>query len=536
MDFVCHEGEGSGEISVKTALISVYDKTGIVEFSRKLIQMGVKLISTGGTCQLLEKEHIPVTNISEVTEFPEIMNGRVKTLHPKIYGGLLGVRDNADHAIAMREYGLESIDLAVVNLYPFEESRYRDDYQTIVENIDIGGPSMIRAAAKNHAYVTVLTDPRDYSLFLSEVDHNNGKIRRNFRTKMAFQAFSRTAAYDAEICNWFANSEHEDFPHYLNITGVKQQEMRYGENPHQKAALYVTSEKKLGIAHANLLQGKPLSYNNVSDLDAAYELVSEFSPKDCAVCVIVKHANPCGVAMSDTPMEAYRRALACDPVSAFGGIVAFNREVDQEVAAEIIKIFTEVVIAPGISKEAERIISEKPNMRFLKTCEVSDPRASGMLLKTVTGGILVQTRDNSVVDDQQLTIVTKRHPSAQELNDMKFAFKVVKHVKSNAVVYAKGGCSVGICSGQTSRVDSTRFAAMKSEDISRKSGIKAMTRGSVIASEAFYPFPDGLLEAIKAGVTAVIQPGGSIRDSKIIEIADQHDIAMIFTGTRHFRH
>ncbi|AHA27415.1 bifunctional phosphoribosylaminoimidazolecarboxamide formyltransferase/IMP cyclohydrolase [Candidatus Liberibacter americanus] len=525
-------------VSVNTALISVHNKTGIVEFAKRLISYGVKIISTGGTCQLLEKENIPVINISDITGFPEIMDGRVKTLHPNIYGALLCVRDNKDHIISMKEYGLEPIDLVVVNLYPFEESCNKDDYQQIVENIDIGGPSMIRAAAKNHAYVTVLTNPTDYSPFLDEIDSNNGKTFLDFRTKMASKAFARTASYDSTIYNWFSRSEKEDFPQYLNITAVKQQEMRYGENPHQKAALYSTiAGKRSGVANASLLQGKKLSYNNISDLDAACELVSEFHPDDCAACVIVKHANPCGVAIADTTVEAYLRALASDPVSAFGGIIAFNQILNQDTASEIIKIFTEAVIATNISKEAEIIISKKPNMRFLNISELPDPRVSEMMFKTVAGGLLVQTRDNIMADDQELKVVTKRFPTPQEISDMKFAFKVVKHVKSNAVVYAKEGRTVGIGAGQTSRVDSTRFAAIKSEGISINSGNhKITTHGSVIASEAFYPFPDGILSAIKSGVTAVIQPGGSVRDDEIIEIADHNDIAMVFTGIRHFRH
>ncbi|MBY7648962.1 MAG: bifunctional phosphoribosylaminoimidazolecarboxamide formyltransferase/inosine monophosphate cyclohydrolase [Candidatus Liberibacter europaeus] len=536
MDLSCKKDYGQDEILVKTVLISVHNKTGIVEFARKLLSWDIDLISTGGTCKLLEKENIPVKNISELTGFPEMMDGRVKTLHPKIYGSILNVRDNPDHVVAMREHGLKSIDLVVVNLYPFEKSCHQDDYRTIVENIDIGGPSMIRAAAKNHEYVTVLTDPMDYPLCLAEMSSNNGKILRAFRTKMASQAFSRTAAYDTAIYNWFANSDNEEFPKYLNITGVKKQEMRYGENPHQKAALYSKIEQRSGIVNATLLQGKQLSYNNISDLDAAYELVSEFNADDSAACVIVKHANPCGVAIADTSVEAYLRALECDPVSAFGGIIAFNRELDQDVASEIIKVFTEAVIAPSISKEAEIVISQKPNMRFLKTSELPDPRISGMVIKTVLGGMLVQTRDNSVVDDQELKVVTKRCPTPQELNDMKFAFKVVKHVKSNAVVYAKEGRTVGIGAGQTSRLDSTRFAAIKSEEISLQVGKSITTVESVVASEAFYPFPDGILELIKAGATAVIQPGGSIRDSEIIELADKNNIAMVFTGIRHFRH
>ncbi|XCD69467.1 bifunctional phosphoribosylaminoimidazolecarboxamide formyltransferase/IMP cyclohydrolase [Candidatus Liberibacter asiaticus] len=532
-----HRKDGDhGEIAVKTALISVHNKTGVVEFASRLLSRGIKIISTGGTCQLLEEEGIPVTSVFDITKFPEIMGGRVKTLHPKIYGGVLSIRDNPAHMKFMQDHELESIDLVVVNLYPFEESFCReDDYYTMVENIDIGGPSMIRAAAKNHDYVTILTNPQDYPLFLAEMDVNNGKIPYNFRKKMARQAFSRTASYDTAICRWLANAESENFPDYLNITAVKKQEMRYGENPHQKAALYSTPEKKSGIAHAVLVQGKPLSYNNINDLDAAFELVSEFRSQDCAACVIVKHMNPCGVATADTLVEAYRRALSCDPISAFGGIIAFNREVDQEVAKEVIKVFTEAIIAPTLSEEAADVLAKKPSMRFLKTSSLLDFHGEEIVLKTVSGGILVQTRDN-VVDNKELTVVTKRSPTDQELRDMKFAFKVVKHVKSNAVVYAKDGRTVGIGSGQTSRVDSTRFAAIKAHNISAQADVKSMTNGSVIASEAFYPFPDGIVEAIKAGVTAVIQPGGSVRDSEAITVADQHGIAMVFTGIRHFRH
>ncbi|QTP64400.1 bifunctional phosphoribosylaminoimidazolecarboxamide formyltransferase/IMP cyclohydrolase [Candidatus Liberibacter africanus] len=524
------------EVSVKTALISVHNKTGIVEFARRLLSWGIRIISTGGTCQLLEEANIPVVNVADVTKFPEIMGGRVKTLHPKIYGGILGVRDNPQHMMDMRDHGMGAIDLVVANLYPFEESCYKkDDYCAIVENIDIGGPSMIRAAAKNHDYVTVLTNPRDYSLFLDEMDSNNGKVLRGFRKKMAQQAFSRTASYDTAICQWLSNSDDEVFPDYLNITAVKKQEMRYGENPHQKAALYSTGEQTCGIVGAQLVQGKQLSYNNINDLDAAFELVSEFNSQDCAACVIVKHMNPCGVAISDTLVEAYRQALACDTTSAYGGIVAFNREVDQEVAREVIKIFTEAIIAPKISQEAGVVISEKPKMRFLKTSGLLDPYSGSVVLRKVAGGLLLQTRDN-MMGDQELHVVTKRSPTDQELSDMKFAFKVVKHVKSNAVVYAKEGRTVGIGSGQTSRVDATRFAAIKAHNLSTQIGVQSVTRGSVIASEAFYPFPDGVLEAVKAGVTAIIQPGGSMRDSEVVAAADQHDIAMVFTGVRHFRH
>ncbi|MBA5723639.1 bifunctional phosphoribosylaminoimidazolecarboxamide formyltransferase/IMP cyclohydrolase [Candidatus Liberibacter sp.] len=537
MDLPYKKAGFSDGILIKTALISVYDKSGILELACELNSRGIKIISTGGTCQLLKKEHIPVVNISEITKFPEIMGGRVKTLHPKIYGSLLGVQSDPEHVMAMREHELEPIDLVVVNLYPFEEVfRRGDDYQAIIENIDIGGPSMIRAAAKNHAYVTVLTNPEDYSQCLSEMDSHDGKTLLEFRKKMAGQAFSMTAAYDKMICDWFTNTSKEDFPEQLNIKGTIQQKMRYGENPHQRAALYVSEESRAGVTNATLLQGKQLSYNNIADLDAAYELVAEFHPDDCAACVIVKHANPCGVAIAKTPVEAYRRALACDPVSAFGGVVAFNKALDQATAREVIKNFTEAVIAPGISKESEIVISEKPNMRFLKASGLPDPLFPGVSLKTVAGGLLLQTRDNVMVDSQEFKIMTKRHPSPQELEDMKFSLKIVKHVKSNAIVYGREGRTIGIGAGQMSRVDSACFAIKKAEEIAMRLGVESPMRGSVVASEAFYPFPDGVLVAIKAGVTAIIQPGGSIRDSEVISVADQHNIAMIFTGIRHFRH
>ncbi|AGA65224.1 IMP cyclohydrolase / Phosphoribosylaminoimidazolecarboxamide formyltransferase [Liberibacter crescens BT-1] len=525
-------------VPIKTALLSVYDKRGIVDFARALHERGIQLISTGGTYNLIMTEKIPVMNISDFTEFPEIMDGRVKTLHPKVYGGLLCIRDDENHIITMNEHDLQEIDLVVSNLYPFEKiCREQSDYQLIIENIDIGGPTMIRAAAKNHAYVTVLTDPEDYPQFLSELNENNGGTVYNFRQKMAAKAFARTALYDTMIFNWFENFSNINPSRDYTIGGHLLQEMRYGENPHQKAAFYATGEHRPGVTTAVSVQGKQLSYNNINDADAAYELVAEFHPSLEPACVIVKHSNPCGVAVALTCVEAYRRALACDPISAFGGVVAFNCDLDAETAREVVKLFTEVIIAPVISKEAKEIFAEKPNIRLLEVGGLPDPHSLGTLVKTVAGGFLIQTRDNSILEDQKFEIVTKRFPTRQEIEDMKIAFRVVKHVKSNAIVYVKEKCTVGIGAGQMSRVDSARIAGMKAKEASRVMGLKeSLTLGAVVASDAFYPFADGLLEAIKIGVTAVIQPGGSMRDSEVIEMADNHNIAMIFTGIRNFRH
>ncbi|MBY5425500.1 bifunctional phosphoribosylaminoimidazolecarboxamide formyltransferase/IMP cyclohydrolase [Rhizobium leguminosarum] len=526
------------KVEIKTALISVFDKTGIVDLARALSARGVRLLSTGGTFKAITAAGLAVTDVSEITGFPEIMDGRVKTLHPTVHGGLLAIRDDSEHQDAMKQHGIEGIDLAVINLYPFEEVRAAGgDYPTTVENIDIGGPAMIRASAKNHAYVTTLTDPADYAELLEQLSADDGKTAYTFRQRMAAKAYARTAAYDAMISNWFAETLSIDTPRHRVIGGALKEEMRYGENPHQKAAFYVTGEKRPGVSTAALLQGKQLSYNNINDTDAAYELVAEFLPEKAPACAIIKHANPCGVATGSSLVEAYRRALACDSVSAFGGIIALNQTLDAETAEEIVKLFTEVIIAPDVTEEAKAIVARKPNLRLLSAGGLPDPRAVGLTAKTVSGGLLVQSRDNGMVEDLELKVVTRRAPTAQELDDMKFAFKVGKHVKSNAVVYAKYGQTAGIGAGQMSRVDSARIAALKAEEAAKALGLAVpMTHGSAVASEAFLPFADGLLSMIAAGATAVIQPGGSMRDQEVIDAANEHGVAMVFTGMRHFRH
>ena len=523
-------------VAVRTALLSVSDKTGIVELAGALAAKGVRLLSTGGTHKALSDAGLAVTDVSDVTGFPEIMDGRVKTLHPSVHGGLLAIRDDAEHVEAMKAHGIGAIDLAVINLYPFEDVRAKGgDYPTTVENIDIGGPAMIRASAKNHAYVTIVTDPTDYSALLEEL--TDGSTSYAFRQRMAAKAYARTAAYDTAISNWFAEALDISMPRHRVLGGVLKEEMRYGENPHQKAGFYVTGENRPGVATATLLQGKQLSYNNINDTDAAFELVAEFLPENGPACAIIKHANPCGVATGETLKDAYARALACDPVSAFGGIIALNSTLDGETAEEIVKLFTEVIIAPDADEKARAIIASKPNLRLLVTGALPDPRVPGLSAKTVSGGLLVQSRDNGMVEDLELKVVTKRTPTAQELEDMKFAFKVAKHVKSNAVVYAKDGQTAGIGAGQMSRVDSARIAGLKAEEAAKAMGLaEPLTRGSAVASEAFLPFADGLLSAIAAGATAVIQPGGSMRDAEVIAAADEAGVAMVFTGMRHFRH
>ncbi|WLP53661.1 bifunctional phosphoribosylaminoimidazolecarboxamide formyltransferase/IMP cyclohydrolase [Agrobacterium fabrum] len=526
------------KVKIRTALLSVSDKTDIIELATVLSKLGVKLLSTGGTAKAIAEAGLAVTDVSDVTNFPEIMDGRVKTLHPNVHGGLLAIRDDAEHVEAMKAHGIEAIDLSVINLYPFEDVRAKGgDYPTTVENIDIGGPAMIRASAKNHAYVTVVTDPSDYPALVEALQADDGQTSYALRQRFAAKAYARTAAYDAVISNWFAEALAIETPHYRAIGGVLKEKMRYGENPHQSAGFYLTGEKRPGVATATLLQGKQLSYNNINDTDAAYELVAEFLPENAPAVAIIKHANPCGVATGPTLAEAYRRALACDSVSAFGGVIALNRTLDAETAEEIVKLFTEVIIAPDVTEEAKSIIARKPNLRLLAAGGLPDPRAAGLTAKTVSGGLLVQSRDNGMVEDLELKVVTKRAPTAQELEDMKFAFKIAKHVKSNAVIYAKDGQTAGIGAGQMSRVDSARIAAQKAEDAAKALGLaEPLTRGSAVASEAFYPFADGLLAAIAAGATAVIQPGGSMRDQDVIDAANEHNVAMVFTGMRHFRH
>ncbi|SFJ90929.1 phosphoribosylaminoimidazolecarboxamide formyltransferase / IMP cyclohydrolase [Pseudovibrio ascidiaceicola] len=525
-------------VSVKRALLSVSDKTGLVEFAKALSERGVELISTGGTRKTIAEAGLPVKDISEVTGFPEIMDGRVKTLHPMVHGGLLSIRDDAEHVAAMDEHGITGIDLLCVNLYPFEDTVASGaDYANGVENIDIGGPAMTRAAAKNHAYVTTVVDPADYAAVVVALDTHNGQSPIALRKKLAQKAFARTAAYDAAVSNWMAEQIDEAAPDYRAIGGTLNEVMRYGENPHQAAGFYVTGEKRPGVATARQVQGKQLSYNNINDTDAAFELVSEFDPARTAAVAIIKHANPCGVAEASTLKEAYEKALACDPVSAFGGIVALNGTLDADAASEITKIFTEVIIAPDATEEAIELVAKKKNLRLLLTNGLSDPRAKGLFVKTVSGGLLVQDRDSGVVDDLDLKVVTKRAPSDQELADLKMAFRVGKHVKSNAIVYVKDGATVGIGAGQMSRVDSARIAARKAEDAAEAAGLaEPLTKGCVVASDAFFPFADGLLSAAEAGATAVIQPGGSMRDDEVIKAADEAGLAMVVTGMRHFRH
>ena len=520
------------------ALISVSDKTGVVEFAGALAGYGIELISTGGTRKMLGEAGLAVLDISELTGFPEMMDGRVKTLHPAVHGGLLAIRSNAGHTESMRAHRIRPIDLVVVNLYPFEETVARGaSFADCIENIDIGGPAMIRSAAKNHDDVAIVVEPTDYALVLEEFARHGGMTTLALRRRLSAKAFARTAAYDAAIANWFANELGNEAPDYRAVGGRLIEELRYGENPHQSAAFYRTPELRRGVASARQAQGKQLSYNNINDTDAAYECVAELDPARTAACAIVKHANPCGVAEGDSLLAAYRKALACDPVSAFGGVVALNRTLDADAARAITEIFTEVIIAPDATDEAIAIVGTKKNLRLLIAGGLPDPRARGLTAKTVAGGLLVQSRDNAVVDDMELKPVTRRAPSNTELRDLRFAFRVAKHVKSNTIVYAKDSATVGIGAGQMSRVDSARIAARKAEDAAKEAGLAApATRGSVVASDAFFPFADGLLVAIEAGATAVIQPGGSVRDDEAIKAADEHGIAMVFTGTRHFRH
>ncbi|WP_422371949.1 bifunctional phosphoribosylaminoimidazolecarboxamide formyltransferase/IMP cyclohydrolase [Hoeflea sp.] len=525
-------------VRVRRALLSVSDKTGLIAFARGLANAGVELVSTGGTRAALEKEGLAVRDVSELTGFPEIMDGRVKTLHPGVHGGLLGIRDDAEHTAAMDEHGIAGIDLVAINLYPFEETVAGGaDAATTVENIDIGGPAMIRAAAKNHAYVSAVTDPEDYPRVLAALDEHDGSVPLKLRKELAAFAFARTAAYDAAVSGWFAGELDLEAPRHRAFGGKLHAVMRYGENPHQKAAFYTNGDPRPGVATAELLQGKQLSYNNINDTDAAFELVSEFDPSKDAACAIIKHANPCGVAVGESLVDAYGRALACDQTSAFGGIVAFNRPLDAEAAREIVKIFTEVIIAPDASDEAREILSAKKNLRLMITGGLADPRQPGLMVKSVSGGLLVQGRDNGALSAEDFKVVTRRAPDARELADMAFAFRVAKHVKSNAIVYALNGATVGVGAGQMSRVDSARIAARKAVDAAEALGLDApLTKGSVVASDAFFPFADGLLSAIEAGATAVIQPGGSMRDQDVIDAADEAGVAMVFTGMRHFRH
>ena len=521
--------------AIRRALISVSDKSGLVDFARFLHDCGVEILSTGGTAQAMRDADIPVIEVGDHTGFPEILDGRVKTLHPKVHGGILGKRSDPAHLATMEEHDIDPIDLIVVNLYPFEATVAAGaDYDTCVENIDIGGPAMIRSAAKNHDGVTIVTDAEDYDAVIEDMKANDGATSPALRRRLAGTAYARTAAYDTAIGRWFAEQNDDAFPRRFSLSGTRVQSLRYGENPHQKAAFYATGNDRPGVATATQIQGKELSYNNLNDTDAAFELAAEFETPAMA---IIKHANPCGVALGDTLADAYAKALKCDPVSAFGGIIAVNRPMDAAAAEAMKDIFLEVVIAPEVTAEAREIFAAKKNLRVLETGGMPDPAAPGLTTKLLSGGFLLQDRDSGRIGKDDLKIVTRREPSDREIADMLFAFAVCKHVKSNAIVYAKDGATVGIGAGQMSRVDSSRIAARKSEDAAEAAGeTDALVKGSVVASDAFFPFADGLLAAADAGATAVIQPGGSIRDEEVIAAADEASLAMVFTGMRHFRH
>jgi len=520
-------------VKITRALISVSDKTGVLELAQALASQGVEILSTGGTAKMLRDSGLQVKEVSDHTGFPEILDGRVKTLVPQIHGGILGRRDLPDHVAQMKQHQIASIDLVVVNLYPFEATVARGaDSETTIENIDIGGPALIRAAAKNHDHVVVLTDASQYAEFMREYAEHAGTTQA-LRVRLAGAAYARTSAYDAAIAAWFAKERQEVFPERLTIAGSRKEILRYGENPHQQAAFYRTGNRA-GVATARQVQGKALSYNNLNDTDAAFECVAEF---DEPTVVIVKHANPCGVASGADMRAAFDAALACDPVSAFGGIVALNRPLSAAAAERITSIFTEVIIAPDADAGAIEIIAKKKNLRLLLTGGLPDAAAVGLTFKSLAGGFLAQSRDNGRIGCNDLKCVTKREPTETELNDLLFAFRVCKHVKSNAIIYVKNGATVGVGAGQMSRVDSARIAAWKAQEAANAAKLaQPLTIGSVVASDAFFPFADGLEAAIAAGATAVIQPGGSMRDNEVIEAADKAGIAMVLTGIRHFRH
>jgi phosphoribosylaminoimidazolecarboxamide formyltransferase/IMP cyclohydrolase len=525
-------------VPIRRALISLSDKSGLDTLAAGLARAGVEIISTGGTAAKLRELGAQVHEISEVTGFPEMMDGRVKTLHPMVHGGLLAVRDNPEHVAAMEAHGIGAIDLVVVNLYPFEatvaKGAARDQ---IIENIDIGGPSMVRSAAKNHEFVAIVTDPADYAPLLDQLEAHGGTDLA-FRRKLASKAYATTAAYDVAISMWFQRvDQRQQWPERRAMSSPLLMTLRYGENPHQQAAVYASAGPAArGIAQAEQVQGKELSYNNLNDANAALELAAEFRDGPPTV-VIVKHANPCGVASADSLLAAWNQALACDSVSAFGGIVAVNRPLDAATAEAITAIFTEVVVAPNASDEAKAVFARKKNLRLLLTGDLPDPARGGQYAATICGGVLVQTRDNGMLTRDMLKVVTRRQPTEQELKDCLFAWTVAKHVKSNAIVYAKDGCTAGIGAGQMNRRDSARIAAIKAREAAETHGWpEPRTVGSAVASDAFFPFADGLLAAAEAGATAVIQPGGSIRDDEVIAAADEAGLAMLFTGMRHFRH
>jgi len=523
-------------VAPRRALISVSDKAGLTERARRLADSGVELVSTGGTARTLREAGLAVLDVSDLTGFPEMMDGRVKTLHPNVHGGLLFRRDLPSHVADAAEHGIEPIDLVWINLYPFEATvESGAGFDACIENIDIGGPAMLRAASKNADFVTVCTDGDDVDAALAEMAE--GGVRLQTRRKLAAKTYARTAAYDAAISEWYLTATGEEAPAWRAFGGRLQQTLRYGENPHQTASVYAGPVRRPGVLTARQVQGKELSYNNINDTDAAFELVAEFDPALAPAVAIIKHANPCGVAIGASLTEAYRRALACDPTSAFGGIIAVNAPLDGPTAEAITDIFTEVVIAPGADADALAVFARKKNLRLLLTAGLPDPAEPAALVRSVAGGLLVQDRDVGRVTAADLRVVTRRQPDAQEIADMLFAFRVCKHTKSNAIIYARQGATVGIGAGQMSRVDSARIARRKAEDAAHAAGqTDPATIGSVCASDAFFPFPDGLLQAAQAGARAVIQPGGSMRDEDVIRAADEADLAMVFTGIRHFRH
>ena len=523
---------------IRRALLSVSDKTGLIDLGRNLAERGVVLLSTGGTAKALREAGLSVTDVAEVTGFPEMMDGRVKTLHPMVHGGLLALRDNDSHLQAMQDHGIAPIDLLVVNLYPFEETVAKGGtYDDCIENIDIGGPAMIRAAAKNHAFVSTVVDVADYDVLLAELDAHDGQTTLAFRQKLAQTAYARTGAYDAAVSTWMAGAIDLATPRRRAFAGELRQDLRYGENPHQTASFYADGTGRPGVATATQHQGKELSYNNINDTDAAFELVAEFDPADGPAVAIIKHANPCGVARGATLVEAYRKAFDCDRTSAFGGIVALNTALDEETAKAIVEIFTEVVIAPGASDAAKAVFAGKKNLRLLTTDGLPDPKAAQLTYRQVAGGMLVQDKDTGHVPAADLRVVTKVQPTDDQMADLQFAWTVAKHVKSNAIVYVKNGATVGVGAGQMSRLDSALIAAKKSERMAEAMGLdQPLTIGSAVASDAFFPFADGLMEAAAAGATCVIQPGGSMRDDEVIAAADAAGIAMVFTGMRHFKH
>lgn len=522
---------------IRRALISVSDKEGLVERAQALVGFGVELVSTGGTSKALKAAGLEVKDVADLTGYPEMMDGRVKTLHPAVHGGLLYLRNNDSHKADAEAHGIEAIDLVYINLYPFEATVASGaGFEDCIENIDIGGPAMLRAAAKNGDFVSVCTDGGDLDKVLAEMAGTGGRVSRDSSRKLAAKTYARTAAYDAAISGWYARQLDETAPDWVGFGGKLNEALRYGENPHQNAAFYVTGETRPGVATARQIQGKALSYNNINDTDAAYELIGELGAETPAVAII-KHANPCGVALGANLIDAYREALACDSTSAFGGIVAMNRPLDEATAQEITSIFTEVVIAPGADEAAIDVFKKKKNLRLLLTDGLPDPAAPGTTVKTVAGGLLVQDRDFGRLTEADFKTVTKRAPTPAELKDLIFAWRVAKHVKSNTIVYTKDQATVGIGAGQMSRIDSSRIAARKAEDAKEKEGFPELrTKGCVAASDAFFPFPDGMLAAASAGATAIVQPGGSMRDDQVIAAADEAGLAMVFTGMRHFRH